>query len=60
VIPQLVTTKEAAEMLRISRNKVKLHLPAVKLSAHGTRYDVADIWALIENKKENTQWTTQR
>jgi hypothetical protein len=45
-------------MLRISRNKVKLHLPAVKLSAHGTRYDIADIRALIENKKENTQWTT--
>ncbi len=58
MIPQLVTTKEAAEMLRISRNKVKLHLTAVKLSAHGTRYDVADIRALIENKKENTQWTT--
>lgn len=44
-------------MLRISRNKVKLHLPAVKLSAHGTRYDVADICALINSKKENNTWT---
>ena len=58
MIPQLVTTKQAAEMLRISRNKVKLHLPAVKLSAHGTRYDVADICALIVSKKENTTWTS--
>ena len=58
MIPQLVTTKEAAVMLRISRNKVKLHLPAVKLSSHGTRYDIADIRALIENKKENTTWTS--
>ena len=41
---------------RISRNKVKLHLPAVKLSAHGTRYDVADIHALIVSKKQTT-WT---
>ena len=58
MIPQLVTTKEAAEMLRISRNKVRLHLPAVKLSAHGTRYDIADIRALIDSKKENLNtWT---
>jgi hypothetical protein len=52
MIPQLVTTKEAAEMLRISRNKVKLHLPAVKLSAHGTRYDIEDIKRLITERKE--------
>jgi hypothetical protein len=34
---------------------VKLHLPAVKLSAHGTRYDIADIRALIEGKKESAK-----
>jgi predicted ArsR family transcriptional regulator len=58
MIPALVTEKEAAAMLRISRNKVKRHLPRVKLSAHGVRYDVADIARLIETKKEqHPQWT---
>jgi hypothetical protein len=56
--PQLVTTKEAAALLRISRNKVANFLPRVRLSAHGTRYDMADIARLIESKKENTpKWT---
>ena len=54
--PMLVTTKEAAELLRISRNKVKNFLPAVKLSAHGTRYDIEDIKRLIADRKENTTW----
>lgn len=52
--PQLVTTKEAAQMLRISRSKVRDHLPAVKLSARGTRFDVADIQRLIAARKEHT------
>ena len=56
-VPVSHLVRTAAEMLRISRNKVKLHLPAVKLSAHGTRYDVADIHALIVSKKENPTWT---
>ncbi len=56
--PQLVTTKEAATLLRISRNKVAKLLPRVRLSAHGTRYDVADIARLIESKKEKEHtWT---
>lgn len=54
--PMLVTTKEAAELLRISRNKVKNFLPAVKLSAHGTRYDIEDIKRLISDRKQgNTE-----
>lgn len=56
-MPALITEKEAAALLRISRNKVKHHLPRIRLSAHGVRYDVADVRALIENKKENTPWT---
>ena len=52
--PQLVTTKEAAQMLRISRSKVRDHLPAVKLSARGTRFDVADIQRLIAARKEHS------
>jgi hypothetical protein len=51
--PQLVTAKEAASMLRISRNKVANLLPRVRLSAHGTRYDVDDIVRFIESKKES-------
>jgi hypothetical protein len=50
--PQLITEKEAATLLRISRNKVKNHLPRIKLSAHGTRYDMADIHRLINERKE--------
>ncbi len=54
--PMLVTTKQAAELLRISRNKVKNFLPAVKLSAHGTRYDIEDIKRLISDRKQgNTE-----
>lgn len=55
--PQLITEKEAAALLRISRSKVKHHLPRIRLSAHGVRYDVADVRALIDSKKENTTWT---
>jgi hypothetical protein len=57
--PQLITEKEAAGLLRISRNRVKNLLPRVRLSAHGTRYDISDVMRLIESKKENTTpWTT--
>jgi hypothetical protein len=57
--PQLITEKEAAGLLRISRNRVKNLLPRVRLSAHGTRYDITDVLRLIESKKENTTpWTT--
>jgi hypothetical protein len=57
--PQLITEKEAAGLLRISRNRVKNLLPRVRLSAHGTRYDITDVMRLIESKKENTTpWTT--
>lgn len=56
--PQLITEKEAAGLLRISRNRVKNLLPRVRLSAHGTRYDISDVMRLIESKKENTpSWT---
>jgi hypothetical protein len=55
--PQLITEKEAAGLLRISRNRVKNLLPRVRLSAHGTRYDMSDVVALIERTKEPTQWT---
>jgi hypothetical protein len=55
--PTLITEKEAAALLRISRNKVKHHLPRIRLSAHGVRYDVADIRALIDSKKEQNPWT---
>jgi len=53
--PQLITEKEAAGLLRISRNRVKNLLPRVRLSAHGTRYDLADVRALIEGKKESAK-----
>lgn len=56
-MPSLITEKEAAALLRISRNKVKHHLPRIRLSAHGVRYDVADVRALIDSKKENQTWT---
>ena len=52
--PQLITEKEAAGLLRVSRNRVKQLLPRVRLSAHGTRYDVQDVVALIERAKQNT------
>jgi len=55
--PQLITEKEAAGLLRISRNRVKNLLPRVRLSAHGTRYDLADIAKLIESRKETHTWT---
>lgn len=48
----LLTEKEAATLLRVSRAKVKTLLPRVRLSAHGTRYDVEDIKRLIQSKKE--------
>lgn len=56
-MPALITEKEAAALLRISRNKVKHHLPRIRLSAHGVRYDMADVRALIDSKKETNQWT---
>jgi hypothetical protein len=55
--PQLITEKEAAGLLRISRNRVKNLLPRVRLSAHGTRYDIADVQRLIESKKQTPSWT---
>ena len=51
--PQLITEKEAAGLLRVSRNRVKQLLPRVRLSAHGTRYDISDVVALIERSKQN-------
>ena len=50
--PQLVTEKEAAGLLRVSRNRVKQLLPCVRLSSRGTRYDIADIQKLVASKKE--------
>ena len=52
--PQLITEKEAAGMLRVSRNRVKQLLPCVRLSSRGTRYDITDVVALIERAKQNT------
>ena len=45
---QLLTEREAAAALRISRNRVKRLLPRIRLSAHAHRYDSADVAALIE------------
>jgi hypothetical protein len=59
-MPQLITEEEAAGLLRVSRNRVKQLLPRVRLSTRRTRYDISDVQRLIEGKKENTQWTTQR
>lgn len=57
--PQLITEKEAAGLLRVSRRKVQTLLPRVRLSARGTRYDMTDVVALIERTKQLTQtWTT--
>lgn len=50
--PQLITEKEAAGLLRVSRRKVQTLLPRVRLSARGTRYDMADIQKLVASKKE--------
>lgn len=50
----LLTEKEVAAMLRVGRSKVKNFLPRVRLSAQGVRYDIRDVEALIESKKENT------
>jgi hypothetical protein len=50
--PQLITEKEAAGMLRVSRNRVKQLLPCVRLSARGTRYDISDVVQLINQRKE--------
>lgn len=52
IAPQLITEKEAAGLLRVSRRKVQTLLPRVRLSARGTRYDAADLLRLIESKKE--------
>jgi hypothetical protein len=49
---QLLTEKEVAGILRISRNRVGKLLPRVRLSAHGSRYDMRDVLALIEQSKE--------
>ena len=49
--PQLLTEREAAAALRISRNRVKELLPRVRLSAQATRYDAADVTALIDRLK---------
>ena len=52
-LPQLITEEEAAGLLRVSRNRVKQLLPRVRLSTRRTRYDISDVEALIESKKEN-------
>jgi hypothetical protein len=49
---QLITEAEAAGMLRVSRNRVKNLLPRVRLSTRRTRYDLRDVFALIERSKE--------
>ena len=51
--PLLLTEKEVAAMLRVGRSKVKNFLPRVRLSTQGVRYDIRDVEALIESKKEN-------
>jgi hypothetical protein len=53
----LLTEKEVAALLRVGRSKVKNFLPRVRLSAQGVRYDIRDVEALIESKKENTHGT---
>lgn len=50
--PQLLTEREAAAALRISRNTVRKILPKVRLSERGTRYDARDIERLIAASKE--------
>jgi len=49
--PQLLTEREAAAALRVSRNRVKKLLPRIRLSAHAHRYDAADIAALVGRLK---------
>lgn len=49
---QLLTEKEAAKLLRVSRNFIREHFTAIRLSKNGTRYLAADISAFIESKKE--------
>lgn len=51
--PQLITEKEAAGLLRVSRRRVQTLLPRVRLSARGTRYDMTDVVALIERNKQS-------
>lgn len=51
--PLLLTEKEVAALLRVGRSKVKNFLPRVRLSSQGVRYDIRDVEALIESKKEN-------
>jgi hypothetical protein len=49
--PQLLTEREAATALRVSRNRVKGLLPRIKLGPQSYRYDAADVAALIERLK---------
>ena len=49
--PQLLTEREAATALRVSRSRVREMLPIVRLSAHGIRYDAADVAELIARLK---------
>jgi hypothetical protein len=51
-VERLLTTKEAAEILRISRNKVQHFLPKIRISPHCTRYDPADVRKFIAAMKE--------
>jgi hypothetical protein len=51
MIPQLLTEREAAVALRVSRNRVRLLLPRVRLSARAHRYDAADVADLVNRLK---------
>jgi len=56
--PQLLTTREAATALRVSRGRVRELLPVVALPGRRPRYDAADLARLISQSKQ--QPTTQQ
>ncbi len=48
----LLTEKEVAGILRVSRNAVARMIPKIRISAHGTRYDPEDVRRFIAAMKE--------
>jgi hypothetical protein len=47
----LLTEREAAAALRVSRSRVKQLLPRIRLSERATRYDSRDIESLVQRMK---------
>lgn len=50
--PQLLTEREAAAAMRVSRARVKALLPRVTLGPRAHRYDAADLRRVIEERKD--------